>query len=366
MARISFAELQARHKALQEKQQNRQGNGNSDYYLFWKMEAGQEIEVRILPDLWEDNPLVYEINKLMHHLSINGKQRKSPCLRMWDEQCPVCDTAQEFYKIDGDGSARGSALYRKRSVLIRAMILKDPLPVEETGPRLGKVMTLEFGRELRNRVLNSMSEFAADDGAPYDPDTGFNFIIKKQMKGKYGDYTASTFARRPSAIPAEYRGNWVLTDLRTLLPSHPGIDKVSALLESHLHGTEYSENSSASTTSSVVGKMLEESVEDDASIPFEATAASLVITPDVSALTGTASPVPTGINGTATVSAQPTVTVSAAQPAVAQVAPAASAASAAPATQPAAPAAPAAANGGANVDDILAKIRNRNKGNNKV
>jgi hypothetical protein len=253
MPRPSLAELKARHKEQQSKKQtNKTTRSESDVYPFWEMEADQEAVVRILPDLDEENRDVYQIDKLSHTLHINQKQRYIPCLKMYDEDCPICARSQKYY--NSDDKVKGKYYWRSKKVLVRALILKDPLPVGEGGPRVGRVMTLSLMAELTNRIIADIAAFANDDVDPWDLKGGTNFVIRRGEKqtptGKQATYAASGFERKASAIPADMLETVKLVDLRSLLPKNPGLDHVLGLLEAHDNHTDYTggETQGASTT----------------------------------------------------------------------------------------------------------------------
>lgn len=271
MSRLTLAELKARHKDQQQKNQNKGSQFSNNRYQFWKIADQEESEMRILPDADEDNLEVFQIEKKMHKLHVNGKQRLIPCLTMYNEECPICERSRKYY--DAGDKKNGKYYWRQRSVLIRGLVIKDPLPVEAEGPRIGKVMEFEFTKQLGDRVLGGLADFSDDDAAPWDLDAGCNFIIRKSVKhtpeGQQADYMASGFARRSSPIPAEFRENLKLVPLHTLLPQNPGIDKVVALLEAHDNGNEYVEGNENATSTPATSVVTDAPLQGDESIPFE-------------------------------------------------------------------------------------------------
>jgi hypothetical protein len=252
MARPTLAELKARHKELANKKQNKTATFDSDVYPFWKMQDGQEAVVRILADLDEENLDIFQIEKLSHTIHINNKERYIPCIRMYGEDCPVCERSQKYY--NSDDKVKGKYYWRSKKVLLRALILKDPLPLDESGPRVGRVMTLSLMAELTNRIVSDVAAFADDDTPPWDLQGGTNFVIRRGEKqtptGKQATYAGSGFERRPSPLPPEMLETVKLVNLRTLLPQNPGLDKVVALLEAHDNRSEYTGGDAAGASQS--------------------------------------------------------------------------------------------------------------------
>lgn len=239
----SFKELKERFKKQQE-EKKKGGNNftNSDIYPFWQMNDGEEAIVRILPDANTDNPNPFPISVEYkeHNISVNGKDIKIPSLENWGENDPIAELSQKYYKA-GD-KEKGKYYWRDKVNLLRALIIKDPLPPDETtGEKAeGKVKRLRFGFQLMETLL---AQIASDDieNEPWDLENGFNFKIKKtaQGNGKSSYAIGSGFVRNASSIK-DY--NIELIDLKELLPANPGRDKVQRLLDSHLTGSDYTED----------------------------------------------------------------------------------------------------------------------------
>lgn len=233
-------------KAQFKKNDQREGGGSrpNNYYPFWDMKVGEQAVVRFLPDKNPDNPLGFMVEKLMHTLTINGENKSVPCLKMYGEDCPICKVSSAFYKDEGKGSPNGKKYWRKKQHIAQALIIEDPLPPnQETGEtHEGKVRFLALGYQLFE-VIKSAFESGDLDDVPFSFDGGYNFVIKKTQQGEYSTYAISSrFKAKPSALDAEVvefvQDNMV--ELSSLLPAHPGTEKVEAMLEAALTGAEYS------------------------------------------------------------------------------------------------------------------------------
>jgi hypothetical protein len=218
----------------------------NNYYPFWSMAVGQRVVVRFLPDLNEENPHHFMVDKVQHHLVINGQERKIPCLSMYGEDCPICKISQAYYKVKDE--INGKKYWKKRQTLAQAIIIEDPLPADpETGEtHLGKVRVLTMGYQL----LNIIKEGLADpdlEGHPADVTIGCDFVIKKTEQGKYASYAVGTkFTNKVRALTnAELAvAEAGMVDLATLLPKHPGVDKVQAMLDAEMNGETYEDEKS--------------------------------------------------------------------------------------------------------------------------
>jgi len=246
MATKQLSRIDLLKQKLAEEKAKKDSGGNSNYsndiYPFWLMDIGSSARVRILQDKNEDNDYIFFTDRLEHTLSINGDDKKIPCRAMYGEECPICDLSRKYYKEEGKGSKNGKYFYRKKTSLVRVLVVEDPLPPNaETGETYeGKVLNTQFGFQLMEKIKEQISN--DDLGEFYDLNDGFDFIIKKTQQGEYGTYSVgSQFARKPSAVDEDIQAKIELIDLSTLLPKDIGYEKVYNMLQAHLSGDEYEE-----------------------------------------------------------------------------------------------------------------------------
>jgi len=226
----------------------------NNYYRFWDMKAGEQAVVRFLPDANSDNPLGFMVEKLMHTLEINGETKSVPCLKMYDEECPICKVSSAYYKDEGKESVNGKKYWRKKQHIVQALIVEDPLaPDAETGENSqGKVKFLNMGYQLYS-VIKEAFESGELDNIPYLYEGGCDFIIKKSDLGGRAKYdVGSKFARRSSDLTEDEVAvaEDQMVDLSTLLPASPGLEKVETMLEAALTGASYEDEGASDTPAS--------------------------------------------------------------------------------------------------------------------
>lgn len=243
MKKYDFEKIKAAFK--KEEKENTSSGGPNNYYPFWDMPENAEAIIRFLPDLNEDNPTGFLVEKLTHKLIINGEQRTIPCLKMYGEECPICKVSSSYYK-DGD-KANGKKYWRSKQHLAQALIVKDPLaPNEETGEtHAGKVRFLSIGWQLFE-VIKTAFESGDLDVPPFLFEGGCDFIIKKTKQGEYFTYAiASRFARKSRDLTDEEIAvaEEGMVDLSTLLPQMPAFEKVQAMLEAAVTNSAYEDGS---------------------------------------------------------------------------------------------------------------------------
>lgn len=221
----------------------------NNYFPFWDMKAGQQAIIRFLPDANQNNPLGFLVEKNMHTLNVNGERKSVPCLKMYEQECPICKVSAAYYKAED--KENGKKYWRKKQYLAQALIVEDPLTPEAGGENSeGKVRLITLGFSLY-KIIKDAFESGDLDEIPYAYTGGTNFIIKKDMQGQYASYNLSKFARRSSDLDEDMVAELDLVDLSTLLPKNPGLEKVENLLEADLSGTSVQEDDSADAVDNV-------------------------------------------------------------------------------------------------------------------
>lgn len=264
MSKLSLAALKGAF--AQEQKESSGGNSNNNYYPFWDMQVGQRCVIRFLPDLNENNPRGFLVEKVTHNLTINGQRRSVPCLGMYEDDCPVCKVSQDYYKAKDE--VNGKKYWKKRQYIAQAIIVEDPLEADKDSGENheGKVRAISLGFQIYNIIKEA---FGSDEleAIPYDFTDGYDFIIKKTEQGQYASYAVGTkFANKQRSLTDDElaAAEAGMVDLATLLPANPGEDWVRTRLNADLNGEELEEGSGAPAKRKPAGKNVDE---DDA--PFE-------------------------------------------------------------------------------------------------
>jgi len=242
----TLAELKAAYASKDSSNTERSSNG---YYPFWNMKVGESCTIRFLADKNDENPLGFLKEKLMHNLEINGEKKTVPCLKTYGENCPICKTSADFYKVEGDDSPNGKKYWRKKQYIAQALVLKDPLPADKDSgeTHVGKVRFINLSFQIYNVIMEAFKGDELEE-IPSAVEGGYDFIIKKTQQGKYDSYTVGTkFSKQRDLTDEEIEvANENSVDLETLLPRNPGFEKVQAMLDAALTGGTYSESKGTS------------------------------------------------------------------------------------------------------------------------
>lgn len=217
---------------------------STNIYPFWNMPENAQAIIRFLPDKDENNPLGFLIKKHMHKLTINGEAKTVPCLKMYEDNCPICKVSAAYYK-EGD-KISGKKYWRSEQHIAQALIIEDPIVYENEEEKcLGKVKLITLNWQLFN-IIKEACESGDLDELPFAYEGGTDFIIKKTITktadGDQAGYVIGTrFARKSTDLTPE-QIEYVtenIIDLSTTLPENPGLDKIEALLEADMTGSMY-------------------------------------------------------------------------------------------------------------------------------
>lgn len=232
---LSLEQLRAAYKTPEKFEK---GNLPNNYYPFWNAPIGELVVIRFLPDKNPENPFGFLVEKVMHTLMINGESKSVPCLKMYNEDCPICKVSAQYYS--NNDKVNGKKYWRKKQHIAQALVVADPIPANEQTKETheGKVRYMAIGYKLYN-IIKDAFEGGILDEIPYAYKGGTNFIIKRSKQGDFSDYTiGSRFDRVASDLTDDEIAmvQDKLIDLSTLLPRHPGLDKVELMLDAAISG----------------------------------------------------------------------------------------------------------------------------------
>lgn len=168
------------------------------FFPFWKAEVDTVSTVRFLPDADEANPMGFLVENLTHDLTINGKREKVACLKMYGEDCPICELSARFYdkKSAEYNEELGKQFYRKKAYIGQVLVVDSP--IEHDADQLVKL--IEFGPQVFKQI---QAAFQSGDleAAPFELKGGYNFRFRKTKTGSgQNSYTTSNFAPKQTDV----------------------------------------------------------------------------------------------------------------------------------------------------------------------
>jgi len=236
MTKRSLADLAA---AFSSKTTENTGNATWKlFFPFWKAEVDTVSTVRFLPDADETNPMGFLVENLTHELTINGKREKVACLKMYGEDCPICDLSARFYdkKSAEYNEELGKQFYRKKSYIGQVLVIDTP--IEHDAEQLVKL--IEFGPQVFKQI---QAAFQSGDleAAPFELKGGYNFRFRKTKTGSgQNSYTTSNFAPKQTDVGddvLEKMNLFTLNDYRTQKTERAAVE---AMLVAATTGGSYS------------------------------------------------------------------------------------------------------------------------------
>lgn len=239
------------HARLKE-ESNSGGYQRIDYYNPFGMEIGQESTIRFLPhtDLKEDgskNKFLQEAD--FHEVSVqipnedNEQKRSFLCLkRVYGEDCPFCEKAQEQYKHDKEAlglndSELGKQLYHKVGHIAYVKIIKSATKYVGTPYK-----PLRIRRSLSDVILEQEdSKRGLNKQNAAKTKNGWNFVIEKTKGAKYVSYASSGFdLQNPCDVDLSDMPDEKLISINNIIAQEkPSRAYVDALFEAFMNGTEF-------------------------------------------------------------------------------------------------------------------------------
>jgi len=192
-----------RKKLTEQKKQQEDGK-KTGFDNSWKFEpklpedkAKITFKVRILPNVHNPDAAYPWISAPFHmYRKPDGKFLYTLCPSLNDNKekgvknaCPICEKAGALFKTqDKKDEDLAHKMYKKQRFFLNVLVLEDPR-VGEANQK-GKVLVLEYGKKLQEKIEDAMVEQKMDIVNPLSGHD-FNIVIKRQ--GEFTNYDSSSF-----------------------------------------------------------------------------------------------------------------------------------------------------------------------------
>lgn len=242
--------LQAlREKLKQAEQRQATGGGDNTIYPFWNLKESKESVIRFLPDADDSNSFFW-VERLMIKLPFSGVRGESesrdlivqvPCMEMYGETCPILSEVRTWFK-DPASEDLGKKYWKKRSYFFQGFVVEDGL--DEKEPPENPIRKFVISTQIYNIIKSSLMDPELED-LPTDFVNGLDFRLRKSTKGKFADYSTSTWGRRERPLSKEELAaieQFGLFDLSSLKPKKPGkeeIEIIKEMFEASVNGEPY-------------------------------------------------------------------------------------------------------------------------------
>jgi len=197
-----------------QKESDNDTQATTGFYKKWKnpqmgtTERAKEYKVRLLPDVESGFYKDY-----MYHGFMSGETFKYLLCEKthgMDKFCPWCEATKILYQGNESDKRKASDYKRKTRFVSNIYITEDPrdADVKDENYKVGgQIRLYEFPATVESKIKNEITDTEQGYGMSiFDPETGFDFIIKVKAKPKdkngkeWPDYGDSMFARRASPI----------------------------------------------------------------------------------------------------------------------------------------------------------------------
>jgi hypothetical protein len=224
------------------------------------MNIDERAIFRFVQDKNEDNPFGFFIENHYHKLTVNGKQRNVPCLKMFGKSCPCCEMSQKFY--NEENKEQGIHFWRKIDYIAQGFVIDSPFgfTVKDKEGNEQTVLNshgliehgqnpirlINMGPKILKLIQHQIASKDSDlENIPYDLVGGYDFRIRKSKQGEYSDYSLSSFNPKASDVDETLIDHMDPFDLSEFRTREITAEEMQALIEADLTGSNYdSENRS--------------------------------------------------------------------------------------------------------------------------
>ena len=247
----SLAEIRARIAAQENKTQNKGSSTQSDnaIYPHWNIDEGAQATIRLLPDA-DTNNTFFWVERQIIKLPFNGvkgdpniKQTvvQVPCVEMYGDACPVLAEVRPWYK-DDTLKELANKYWKKRSYIFQGFVRGNPLGDDATpaNPIRRFIISPQIFTIIKSSLMDPEMEYL-----PTDYTNGLDFNVKKTSKGGYADYSTSNWARKESPLTEaetaaiEAHGLHNLADFLPKKPSEAELRSIKEMFEASVDGRPY-------------------------------------------------------------------------------------------------------------------------------
>jgi hypothetical protein len=227
---------------------NRGSNEPSLTFPFWNTPVGESSILRLLPDKDKTNTFFWRERQILNleFPGIKGQEEgkrvvaKVPCVEMWGDTCPVLKEVRPWWN-DEALKASASKYWKKRSYLFQGFVVEDTTGEKQPENPIRRFI---IGPQIFNIIKAALMDPEMEN-SPVDYVNGLNFTITRTKKGDYSDYSTSKWARRETALSEdqlaaiEKFGLFTLNDWMPAKPDAAALNAIQEMFEASVNGELY-------------------------------------------------------------------------------------------------------------------------------
>jgi len=234
----SLSKIRAKLQQLENARSGNSFQGDGLTYPFWNMNENSTAVVRFLPDGNDENPFFWVEKQVIKlpFAGIKGKDESNevivqvPCVEMFGESCPILAEVRPMFS-DSSLEDLARKYWKKRSYIFQGFVQESPF-VEENAPE-NPIRRFIISPQLFNIIKSALMDPDLEE-LPTDYVNGVDFRITKTKKGNFFDYSTSKYSRKETSLTEEQLEaieTHGLVDLSTYLPEKPGPEELSVIYE---------------------------------------------------------------------------------------------------------------------------------------
>ena len=169
---------------------------NIDYSNILKFEIGKTYKLRLIPFVNDPSKTIIHYIEYGWTSKATDNYVSAISPSTWQEPCPISEVYRKGFK----DRVNTSGIKRREQWLVNVFVVDDPSHPENNGT----VKVFRYGKQIDKIIQQATVGDLSDElgKAVFDvTSNGYDFIVRCEKQQEFPNYSNSSFARRPSALP---------------------------------------------------------------------------------------------------------------------------------------------------------------------
>lgn len=169
---------------------------NIDYSNILKFEIGKTYKLRLIPFVNDPSKTIIHYIEYGWTSKATDNYVSAISPSTWQKPCPISEVYRKGFKE----RVNTSGIKRREQWLVNVFVVDDPSHPENNGT----VKVFRYGKQIDKIIQQATVGDLSDElgKAVFDvTSNGYDFIVRCEKQQEFPNYSNSSFARRPSALP---------------------------------------------------------------------------------------------------------------------------------------------------------------------